>query len=512
MRMIQKKLSLFLRKITAARMLRFFAVGFSGIFINSAVLAIAVEIFYIHYLAGAVIATQGSTLWNYTWTEWWVFRDGRNARAGWQRIGSFFLMNNVFLLFRAPLLALFTEGIEINYLFANLASILILAAVRFFLSDRWIWRKVQEKDNYISEFYNIHDILRVASTTRLPELEYFRVEALNAPPDITVTNRKKSRVPQHPEAIRYDEGLGDIGFWLEIHPGDVTKVYVSPMLRRSPHVLYTNVVEPLLRWAFVRKDFALVHGACLSFQKQGLMVTAGTDTGKTTTILKSLDNYPFDFVSDDMVIMGRDGSMRTYPKPLTISLHTMRAVKKSNLTFMERLKLQFQSRLHSRLGRRIGMFFGNIDLPAATLNAYVQMLVPPPKFMIDRLVPTAALETQTELKFVVVIERGEIKEEILPAEDISRIVHTNIEDAYGFPPYPILADQLSCHNGQDLKIVERGIIDQVIRNLPAVYLRRADFNWWQRIPAVFYGDSFGVKNPISALYPTIPRERGADSK
>jgi len=32
------------------------------------------------------------------------------------------------------------------------------------------------------------------------------------------------------------------------------------MLRYSPHVLYTNVIEPLLRWTFVKRGYALVHG------------------------------------------------------------------------------------------------------------------------------------------------------------------------------------------------------------------------------------------------------------
>ena len=33
---------------------------------------------------------------------------------------------------------------------------------------------------------------------------------------------------------------------------------------RSPHVLYTNVVEPILRWTFAERGYALVHAACLA--------------------------------------------------------------------------------------------------------------------------------------------------------------------------------------------------------------------------------------------------------
>ncbi len=493
-----------------ARLFRFLTVGASGIFVNSAILAIAVEFFGFHYLGGAALATQGSTIWNFLWTERWVFPEGPNVRPAWQRLGSFFLMNNIFLLFRAPLIAALTDGVRLNYLLANLISIIVLALGRFILSDKWIWRKEREASDMLVKYhYNVHDIIWISSSTALPELVYFQVQKLIGEPDLTIDLRDKAKIPEHPAPIRYDEGFGNLGFWLEIHPGLETQVYASPMLARSPHVLYTNVIEPLMRWLFVRKGFALVHGACVSYKQQGLMVTAGTDTGKTTTILQSLDNYPFDFVSDDMVILGRDGSLRTYPKPLTISLHTLRAISQANLTVWERLKLQFQSRLHSRMGRRIGMFFGNIRLPVATLNAYVQMLIPPPKFMIDRLVPSVRLEKRTWLNFVVVIERGEIKEEILPAEEISSIVSRNIEDAYGFPPYPLIAGRLSRFNGKDLKAIESGIINHVIEQLPAVYLRRSDFQWWQRLPAVYYGDLFGVKNPFSTQYPTIPRGQAA---
>ena len=39
---------------------------------------------------------------------------------------------------------------------------------------------------------------------------------------------------------------------------------VNPFLGHSPHVLYTNCVEPLLRWKFAELGFALVHAACVA--------------------------------------------------------------------------------------------------------------------------------------------------------------------------------------------------------------------------------------------------------
>ena len=64
-------------------------------------------------------------------------------------------------------------------------------------------------------------------------------------------------------------------------------IVAAPMLRYSPHVLYTNVVEPTLRWCFVTRGYALAHCACIAVDGRAHLITARTDTGKTTTILKT---------------------------------------------------------------------------------------------------------------------------------------------------------------------------------------------------------------------------------
>ena len=83
-----------------------------------------------------------------------------------------------------------------------------------------------------------------------------------------------------------------------------------------------------------------------------MMVTAQTDTGKTTTTLKLLDRYPYSFLSDDLTILCPDGRVLAYPKPLTISRHTLHAVNSPLLSRRERWALIVQSRIHSRTGRR----------------------------------------------------------------------------------------------------------------------------------------------------------------
>ena len=72
--------------------------------------------------------------------------------------------------------------------------------------------------------------------------------------------------------------------------GEPIEATASPLVGRSPHVLYTNVVEPILRWTFAERGYALVHAACLADGDDAFLVTARTDTGKTTTSLQLLDH------------------------------------------------------------------------------------------------------------------------------------------------------------------------------------------------------------------------------
>jgi len=345
--------------------------------------------------------------------------------------------------------------------------------------------------------YNIHNLIKVASMFELPELEYFRVPALSGEPDLRLRlerRRKKDRrhsartagaARRSTDNIHYGESLGRYGFEVSISNKARVDVAVSPILKFSLHVLYTNVIEPILRWMFVRRGYALIHAACISFDGQAVLITACTDTGKTSTILRAVEHYACSFLSDDMTIVGKDGTVLSYPKPLAISHQTLRAVNaNSSLTLWERIALQLQGRLHSRSGRGVGLKLGQTRLPAATLNAIVQMLVPPPKYMVHRLIPRVSYANIATLSRAVIIERGDEYVEALHHEQAVETFVRNAEDAYGFPPYPILADSLSKWNGENLHPQEQAIVDQALRRILTIRLRDPKFNWWQRIPIV----------------------------
>jgi dolichol-phosphate mannosyltransferase len=478
----------YLALLARLRFARFGIVGVSGLVVNTAVLAFLTDVTGLFYVLSAVVATQISTLWNFSFTELWVFSDREARRGRGTRMALFFLMNNAALALRGPMLIALTSGLGLHYALSNVISLVSMTLLRFALADSWIWAKERPPQSRAGGpySYDIHGIVSLMSDARLPELERFRVGALLDRPDIRV---RLGRIARNSNgrvgpSIRYREGPGRFGFGVEIEVGDPIEATASMLVGHSPHVLYTNVVEPILRWTFAERGYALVHAACLADGERAFLVTARTDTGKTTTSLRLLDSEPYSFLSDDLTLLTSNGLVLTYPKPLTISRHTLRAVKTPLLTRRERAGLVVQSRLHSRSGRRFALILARTHLPAATINALVQLLVPPPKYHVERLVPGVTVAPEARLAGMVVIQRGGLGEVVLSKDEALETLMRNCEDAYGFPPYSAIEGSLRRRNGGDLKDVERAIVASALSRVPATILRSETMDWSSRLPGV----------------------------
>ena len=88
--------------------LQFVAVGASGIFVNSAILAFVTEWLHIYYLFSVALATVGSTLWNFAFTELWVYRDRQQDQSWARRFVVFFVINSAALALRGPIVYVLT--------------------------------------------------------------------------------------------------------------------------------------------------------------------------------------------------------------------------------------------------------------------------------------------------------------------------------------------------------------------------------------------------------------------
>ena len=332
--------------------------------------------------------------------------------------------------------------------------------------------------------YNVHGVLGIRSQAQLPELEYFRTNELDRAPDLTIEIGAGGSIGHTGEGFQFAEVLGRNGFWIEVLQGPTMRVRSSLLLKLSPHVLYTNVVEPIVRWMLAERGYALVHAACVVSAGKATLITAKTDTGKTTTILKTLANngHGLQFLSDDMTIIGRDGTVFTYPKPLTISRHTLEAVGTSRLHLLQRLSLQLRSRVHSKSGRRSALALARLPLPMATINAIIQILIPPPKYHVGQLIPGVSIAVKAKATRLAIIElAAQESSAFLEREEGLEVLLRNCEDAYGFPPYQHIAEFLYTNGGKDLQQAERDIIREGTKGCEYILLRRPNRDWWQHL-------------------------------
>ena len=266
------------------RLAGFALVGATGILVNSLVLYLVTSRLNIYYLLSVAIATIASTLWNFSLTELWVYRAGSQSNGRIRRLALFSLMNVAALVLRSPLIYIMTSLFSIHYVISNLISLVLLTVLRFMTADSMIWGKTMNTTGALSNIatttrgtysYNIHGVVTVVSEGQLPELEPFRVKQEIEQPTIRVRigipPAPKKGAEKDSNYLRYREFFGHLGFEAGIWMGEQVNVVASPLLKYSPHVLYTNIVEPILRWTFVKKGYALVHGATIAFGDEAFL-------------------------------------------------------------------------------------------------------------------------------------------------------------------------------------------------------------------------------------------------
>ncbi|MFN0285154.1 MAG: glycosyltransferase [Kineosporiaceae bacterium] len=533
-----------------ARLVAFGLVGASGIVVNSLVLWAVTGRAGAHYAWGALAATEVSTSWNWLLLEVAVFH-GVKRHTRLRRYLSFSAVNHVALLVRVPVLAVLIDQADVNYLVANVLSLLFVFGIRFVLSDSLIFRRspvsrhptptptpipiptptstaaaghrapvsVVDDDRpvpsthvgthepgtrYFPYRYDITDVATIGSAVRLPELEWFRAPFLSQGPfDIEIRvgrvgrARTRSRLTRSTRTgdLLYEEHLGGRGANFRLELTDGIRITAGPLLEHSPHVLYTNVVEALLRFLAVRNGRVLLHSACVELSGTGVMLSARTDTGKTGTILRMLRERGARFLSDDMTVVEQDGTAHCFPKPLTISHHTLRAVNSRTLSRAEWRRLRLQSRLHSKEGRRFGLRLAEMNLPIMTFNAVTQAIVPPPKYDADRLVPCDVVR-QVGVTDLFVIERGpSALAEIGDAEALDELI-ANTDDAYGFPPFRYVAPSfvLGGMDYEALRARERELLAEALRHVRVRRMTRDDFSWADAI-----ADLVGAERAAAAV-------------
>ncbi|GID93117.1 glycosyltransferase [Amorphoplanes digitatis] len=120
------------------RMLAFALIGVSGLLPNQLALWFLTQV-GVHYLPAAVVANLVAVGWNFALTDTLLYRNRRHRSLG-GRMGRFFVMGNVDLLLRIPMLALLVGGAHVGVLAANLITLLTSFVLRFLVLDKVIYR------------------------------------------------------------------------------------------------------------------------------------------------------------------------------------------------------------------------------------------------------------------------------------------------------------------------------------------------------------------------------------
>lgn len=432
--------------------------------------------------------------------ETWIFSDRPRAPVR-RRLASVLALGTLFLVIVfLPVIWLVAVRLGQPVIVAGLAAMIVAGFVYYLLSEQWIWTRGLMMRPRASLYYNIHGLLTIASQIPLTDLSHFQVSAEPDPVDLQVRVDRHGTPSRVPGAICYDEELGRFGFGLTVIPGDFTEIVVSPLLETSPAFLYTNVVEPVLRWLFVRHECCLAHAGGVQLPDSAvdgpsaLLITGQPDISYGLSRLCAVEKYGF--LGDDRVIIGRDRMVRSFPKPVTANRDMM---SKETLTLGASLSLRMQRLLYSRPVRRLGLFLSERRLPAATVNTILQRIIPQPKFPLDTLSPGIAYGSEARAWTLVCLENGDGKLASLPLETAVDQLLEPDQLNIGFNPYPLLVSELAKWEGRDWMEEERDILRAGLAGCRLLHWRGGGDKWWSQITAITRTQLNEGRHPITMM-------------
>lgn len=388
-------------------------------------LTTAVSGFQLPYWLGVIIAVELSQLFNFWGKERLAF-DGEADGTWRDRWRRFFWVNQAFLLgMILPLTFLLTSGLGVPYLLSFVLALGVTTLARYMLSDRWIWtRGLMMDQTRPPVFYRLHDFLTLETPIPVPDLAPFRTAEPSDKPDIRVRIDRHGTPRQLAGGVSYDERLGRLGFALTVLPGqNYTEVVVSPLVAHVPHLLFANVLEPLLRWTLVERKVAFVRAGCVcDADGRGTLLLAPTRAARITAVLAAVQAGQI-YVSHDVTLLTAVGEAWGFPVALT----TERVLEKPVL-------------------RRLGALLRRLTLPTVTLNSYTQRLFPPRQTAVATLIP-AAQQIDKVCLSAVEDER-----------DVAHRLQQYASDAYDFPLLTRLIQEVSQQSEAEWYTVERELI------------------------------------------------------
>ena len=419
--------------------------------------------------------------------EMWVFSDRPRGPAR-RRLVAVLLLGTLFLLaVYLPVIWLLADRLAVPYLLAGLVAMLFAGFVYYAFSEQWIWTRGLMMRARANTFYDIHGLVSVASQIPLPDLTHFHTSAAPARIDLHLRVDRHGTPSRVPGAICYDEHLGRFGFGLTVMPGDFTEIVVSPLLESSPAFVYTNVVEPVLRWLLVTRGHVLAHAGGAS-DVAGRALLLGWQPGLGYGLARLCAERGLAFLGDDRVIVSRDRRVLAFPKPVTARPEML---PNGRFALRSALGLRLQRWLYSRPVRRLGLFLSDRRLPAATVNTYLQRLIPQPKHPLDDLTPGVIYGNQATPAFLLLPDRPGV-------DDPTQSLLDEENTPFGFQPYPLLAGELARWKGRDWAAEERAILRAGLASCEVIVWQPGE-RWWEEVDRMVAARSTAAGPDLASL-------------
>lgn len=353
--------------------------------------------------------------------------------------------------------------------------------------------------------YNIHNIIKVQSEIVLHELTYFETPSIKGPDivlkikpiftdkDFIKFNSKRKLLKKDInknkkiKEVKYSEHFGPLGAEFLIKFDEETiEITINKFISFSKHVVYVNLIEPLLRFLFIAKGYVLLHSACMSIENNGFLLSAPPDTGKTTSVIKCVQKK-LEFLSDDMTIIHLPDEALCFPKPMTISAHTFRtAVDTTRGQEYNTSGMKLRSFVHSKGGRSFMHRLGDKNVPIFTFNVLGQSIIKPPKFDIKSFLPDTMICKKTNVKSLYFLEKTETNEiNELDTKTALNYAIENSDDAFLFPPYNELVNHIEIggRTAKELLNEEKVMLEKLLSQIKCYALRTNDRSWYKTLLA-----------------------------
>ena len=186
-------------------------------------------------------------------------------------------------------------------------------------------------------YYSIHGLLTVATNTDIPVPSYFEIKRPVKKPDMVVLQRQlKFRRSERDMIMRtnYYFWRDETGLFIDYDTKDmklaIRDIFGKPEIectnnlrKFSTQESWDSLIYAIIWLNLIKRRHTIIHAGSLSYLgRDGVIIGAPADTGKTSTVLSLLATKKFGFMSDDATLVG-GGNVYAYPEKVKVSPHTL---------------------------------------------------------------------------------------------------------------------------------------------------------------------------------------------